>query len=725
MSNWFKSWKKHSNSIYRVIAFLVAIAIVTYLLPKTAKFKYEYSKGRPWMHETLIAPFDFPIYKSQDELKREKDSILNSFRPYFVLDTAIETAQIKKFIQYYNQSADKFKAQYPILFKRKIKNKYYYEKVKENIIYSLKQVYFKGVIELPEQYIDKPPTFEFNLIKGNISEPYGLSELLSPKAAYQLIKINTLNGLGNMPPKVFDEAQAFLSDLQLNRFISPNIRFDHDRTEMEKENLVKNISLTSGKVLKGQRIIDTGEIIDSKTEKILNSLKKEYEARMGTTKGMYIILFAQALLIALFFIIIYLFLYYFRKDVYENLLSIIFILLMVVFLIASVAGIHSLGRIPLFIIPFAILPIIVRIFFDSRLAFFLYIITIIISAFFAGNSFLFVLLQIPAGILAIFSLFIMVRRSQLVRAAFLIFLTYSLFYAVISLWQEGDIKKIDPRYFGMFAINGALILLAYPLIDIFERTFRFLSDVSLMELSDTNHPLLRMLAEKAPGTFQHSIQVANLAQEVAYKLNANPMLVRAGAMYHDIGKTVSPIFFTENQTAGFNPHTELDFEESARIIINHVEEGVKIARKENLPEQIIDFIRTHHGTTKTKFFYNSYMNENPDATPEEGMFTYPGPTPFTKETAILMMADSIEAASKSLKIYTDDEIDKLVEGIISSQLKENQFINAPITFKEITQAKEIFKEKLKNIYHARIQYPKLKKKKKKKESSEKSKKEQD
>ena len=718
MPNWFtKTWKKYYNTTYRVIAFLVAIAIVTYLLPKTAKFKYEYAKGIPWMHETLIAPFDFPIYKSQEELKTEKDSLLNSFRPYFVLDTSIETKQITKFINTFDNSIADFQTQYPNIFKHKINNKYYYEEIKEDIIYSLRQVYFKGIIELPEQYVDAPPTFELNMIKGKIAEPYGLSELLTLKSAYQQIKINTLNGLGSMKPKIFDEAQTFISDLQLNKYILPNIIFDKDRTEIEKEDLLKNISLTSGKVLKGQRIIDTGEIVDAKAEKILDSLKKEYEARMGTTTGLYIILLAQTLLVTLFFTIIYLFLYYFRKDVFQSQLSVIFILLMVVFLISVVAGIHTTGRISLFIIPFAILPIIIRIFFDSRLAFFLYIVTIIISAFFANNSFLFVLLQIPAGIVAIFSLFIMVRRSQLVRAAIFIFITYSMFYAVISLWQEGDIKKIDPLYFGMFAINSALILLAYPLIDIFERTFRFLSDVTLMELSDTNHPLLRMLAEKAPGTFQHSIQVANLAQEVAYKINANPMLVRAGAMYHDIGKTASPIFFTENQAAGFNPHTELDFEESARIIINHIENGVKLARKEKLPEKIIDFIRTHHGTSKTKFFYNSYMNENPDAKPEKGMFSYPGPTPFTKETAILMMADSIEAASKSLKQYTDDEIDKLVENIITTQLKENQFINAPITFKEITQAKDIFKQKLKNIYHARIQYPALKKKKKKKDTT--------
>ncbi len=710
MKDWFsKSWKKYYTTTYRVLAFIVAIAVVTYLLPKTGKFRYEYTKGRPWMHNTLIAPFDFPIYKSIEELSNEKDSILNSFRPYFVLDTTIQQQQVVPFIETYNQTLVDLQSKYHKLFRKKINKKYYTEIIREDILENLRQAYQQGIISLPEQYLNVPPTFELYLIKGNIAEPYGLSEFSTQKAAYQTIMINTLNNLGMMNNAIFSETQAFLSDIQLNRYIHSNIIFDKERTEVEKQNLLKNISLTGGKVISGQRIIDTGEIIDGKTAKILDSLKRVYEERLGSTTGYYLILVAQTLIITLFFIIIYLFLFYFRVDVYHNLLSVSFILMMVLLMAALASGIHSFSKLPLFIIPFAILPIIVRIFFDSRLALFLYIITILISAFFASNSFLFVLLQIPVGIVAIFSLFHMVRRSQLVRAALFIFLTYSLFYAGISLWQEGDILKIDPRLFGQFAINAALILLAYPLIDIFERTFRFLSDVTLMELSDTNHPLLRMLAEKAPGTFQHSIQVANLAQEVAYKIGANPMLVRAGAMYHDIGKTVSPIYFTENQAAGLNPHANLDFEESAKIIIDHIENGVKLARKEKLPEKIIDFIRTHQGTTKTKFFYNSFVNKNPDKEVDPTIFTYPGPTPFTKETAIVMMADAIEATSKSLKNYTDSEIDNLVENIINNELKEEQFRNAPITFKEITQAKEVLKLKLKNIYHARIEYPSINK----------------
>jgi putative nucleotidyltransferase with HDIG domain len=715
MRDWFqKSWKKYYTVTYRILAFIIAIGFITYLLPKTGKFRYEYIKGKPWKHTILIAPFDFPIYKNTNELNLEKDSLLNHFRPYFVYDTSAVGARISLFNNTFNQSISNYQKQYPSLFRKNNTHPQIFEILRTNIANNLRSCYTTGIITLPDAYIDASPTFELSLIKGSIVEPYGLSELLSQQAAYQTIMINSLNSIESVDSKIFADAQRFLSHLQLNRYISPNVLFDPDRTQLERDNLLKNISLTSGKVLSGQRIIGTGEIVDAQSEKVLDSLKKEYETRLGTNTAYYLILLAQAIIITLLFIIIYLFLYYFRKDVFFNLLSISFILMMIVLMIGLTGIIKTFSELPLLIIPFTILPIIIRTFFDSRLAFFLFVMTVIMSAFFAGNGFQFMFLQIPAGMVAIFSLFRMVRRGQLVRAALMIFLTYSLFYTGISLWQEGDIEKINPYMYGQFAINAALILLAYPLIDIFERMFGFLSDVTLVELSDTNHPILRKLAEKAPGTFQHSIQVGNLAQEVAYKIGGNPMLVRAGAMYHDIGKMVSPLFFTENQASGLNPHAEMELEESARLVISHIENGVKLARKEKVPEQIIDFIRTHQGTTQTKFFYNSYINKHPDVVPDISAFTYPGPTPFTKETAILMMADSIEAASRSLKNYSDNDIDKLVEQIINTQVKEGQFINAPITFKEITEAKEVLKLRLKNIYHARIEYPKIKSNKDKK-----------
>ncbi|TAJ11895.1 HDIG domain-containing protein [Marinilabiliaceae bacterium JC017] len=710
MINWFtNSWKKYYTPTYRILAFIVGIALVTYLLPKTSKFRYEYIKGKPWKHQTLIAPFDFPIYKNQQELKQEKDSLSVSFRPYFFYEESPVEAKQNLLHADYTKKLSTFQKQYPELFESNHSNTGLQEKLISTVDQSLATIYNKGIISLPEEYIDAPPTFELMLIIGSIAEPYGLSEFYSFKSGYQYIINQSLQQIPPTDTIIYEQARNFLSDLQLNKYLSANVTYNNARTTQEKQNLLKKISLTSGKVMAGQKVIDTGDLINDDLIKILDSLKREYESRIGSISAYYLIIVAQAIIVLLLFITIYLFLYYFRRDVYDNLLSVSFILFMVITMIALASIVNYLDDFPLLIIPFAILPIIVRIFFDSRLAFFLYIITILLAAFFAENSFLFVFLQIPVGLVAIFALFRMVRRSQLVRAAVFIIITYALFYSGISLWQEGDITKIDPFVYAQFTINGALILLVYPLIDIFERLFGFLSDVTLVELSDTNHPILRKLAEKAPGTFQHSIQVGNLAQEVAYAIEANPMLVRAGAMYHDIGKMASPMFFTENQTSGINPHNELPYEESAQIVINHIESGIKLAKKDKVPEQIIDFIRTHQGTTTTRYFYTSFMNKYPEKMVDISVFSYPGPTPFTKETAILMMADSIEAASRSLKNYTDHDIDKLVENIINTQIKEDQFINAPITFREITKAKEVFKQKLKNIYHARIEYPKLKK----------------
>nr|WP_321451210.1 HDIG domain-containing metalloprotein [uncultured Carboxylicivirga sp.] len=705
----FKS--KYFHPLVRAIFFIIAIGTVTYLLPKTGKFGYEYINGLPWKHQTLIAPFDFPIYKTSTELKLETDSLVKHYRPYFFKNTKKEETITARFESDFNELVTNKKSSYPSLAKSYTKDTSYFGYIKKSITDGLSKIYKKGVILLPDQYIGVEDNFELMLVTGNYAEPYALSEMYLQTQAYQYLSTQTIRAIVGDAGVINSELTQFITDLELNNYIEPNIIYDEERNPKELANLQNNISLTSGRVLAGQRIIDQGEIVNNATVKVLDSLRRSYESKLSTSSNYYFILAGQILMITLLFITILLFLYFFRNDVYKNISSIGFILLITLIM----TGLASLDKIfddfPFYIIPFAILPIIIRTFFDSRLAFFMYVITILISAFFTENSFEFVFIQIPAGLVALFSLFRMVRRSHIVRAAILITITYSLFYTALSLWREGDFTSIDVKTYIYFGINGIMLLMVYPLIWIFERLFGFLSDVTLVELSDTNHPILRKMAEACPGTFQHSIQVGNLAQEVAYKLNANPALVRAGAMYHDIGKMASPMYFTENQAEGLNPHSELTYEESARVVVNHIENGVKMAMKENLPKQVIDFITTHQGTTKTWYFYNSFINDNPDKEVDVSIYTYPGPTPFTKETAILMMADSIEAASRSLKKYNDDEIDKLVERIIDKQIEEDQFINAPITFAEITEAKEVFKTKLKNIYHARIEYPKLKKKK--------------
>ena len=708
MSGFFSYIKENSSGIYRVLIFLAAIALVVYILPREGKFPYEYSKGKPWKHEMLIAPFDFPVYKSQTELQNERDSVLNNFRPYFTFDSIIRKEQVYKISNDLEGKKEALTEKYPFL-NDQIKNDSSLLKIlKKTSGAELDKIYIKGLINLPEQYINAAPSFELILVKNNFAEPSGLSEFHNYQSAYQQISSRLFRNLRQLTNTDQYVLENLISDLQLNKYLEPNIVYDSDRTARERDKIMKNISLTSGIVLSGQRIIDKGEIIDDRTVKILDSLKKEYEISLGSGSGYYFIILGQVLFTLLFMGLIFMFLYFFRRDVFNNLLSISFMLIMVIGMLLLVRLSRLFDFFPLYIIPFAILPIIIRTFFDSRLAFFMHVITVLMGAFFTQNSFEFVYMQVPVGLIAIFSLFRMVRREQLVRASIFIVLAYSGFYTAMAILQEGNLQNIDLSLYGQFVINGAFILLVYPLIYVFEKAFGFISDVTLVELSDTNHPLLRRLAEKAPGSFQHSLQVGNLAQEAVYRIGGNPLLVRAGAMYHDIGKTVSPIFFTENQNTGFNPHANLDYEKSAQSIIQHIEKGVKIARKHKLPEQIIDFIRTHQGTTKTKYFYNSYKNENPEQEPDISKFTYPGPTPFTKETAILMMADAVEAASRSLKNFTDEEIERLVENIIESQIDENQFVNAPITFREITQVKDVFKQRLKNIYHARVEYPELK-----------------
>lgn len=709
MRTFLSGIKDNSTSIYRVLIFLAAIALVVYILPREGKFPYEYSKGKPWKHEMLIAPFDFPIYKYQKELQHERDSILENFRPYFAFDTLAGAEQTARFSIDLEEKKEILIEKYPFLSQKNVKeDSSAWDLLKNTIQEELSRIYKKGLIHLTEEYVNADESFELVLVKNNFAEPSGLSEFHNYQSAYQQLSHKILSKLRNITDTEQNNLDNLVSDLQLNRYLEPNITYLSDRTARERDKILNNLSLTSGIVLSGQRIVDTGEILDSRTVKILDSLKKEYETSLGGGSGYYFILMGQVLMTLLFMSIIYMFLYFFRRDVYNNLLSITFMLIMVIGMLLLARLSRLFEFFPLYIIPFAILPIIIRTFFDSRLAFFMHVITVLMAAFFTQNSFEFVYMQVPIGLVAIFSLFRMVRREQLVRSSIFIVLAYSVFYTAMTVLHEGDLKNINLSVYGQFVINGAFILLVYPLIYVFEKVFGFISDVTLVELSDTNHPLLRRLAEKAPGSFQHSLQVGNLAQEAVYKIGGNPLLVRAGAMYHDIGKTISPIFFTENQNTGFNPHANLDHEKSAHSIIQHIEKGVKIARRHKIPEQIIDFIRTHQGTTKAKFFYNSYKNEHPDEEVDISKFTYPGPTPFTKETAILMMADAVEAASRSLKTFSDEEIEKLVENIIDSQIEEQQFVNAPITFREITQVKQVFKEKLKNIYHARVEYPELK-----------------
>lgn len=701
MYEWLRNkWRIYYKPTYRIVAFVISIIIIVLFFPNTGKFKYEYELGRPWRYDNLIAPFDFPIYKADAELSRERDSIMHNFVPYFKRDS-VSAADIEQNVTNFidENRSDVVRG----CGSDDVANKVLAH-IKTTTIKVLSDIYSQGVILLPDGVqTNTTPEYEFMLITGNVAEPYALSEVQTIKNAYQTLA----NAVSNSVLTYGNTAYNVVRRLPFNSLLNANITQDNERTETEKNSKLVNLVQTRGKFMAGQRIIGTGDIVDEWTSIVIESLKKVYDTQYDINNRSIQIFAGQTLVVICLMITLFLFLSLFRRDVFKSLHSINFILLIMLLMIVGASLMARQHWNISFVIPFTVLPIFLRLFLDSRLAMYTHVVTMLIVSFWAYNRFQFLLLHIPAGMIAIMCLNSLSRRGQILRTAVLVVVYYIIMYSGIRLWQTGEVASINVNSLGMFAINGLFILLSYPLIYVFERMFGFLSDVTLLELSDTNSPLLRQLAEKAPGTFHHSMQVSTLAQEVAFAIDANAMLVRAGAMYHDIGKMVSPMFFTENQTNNINPHDELTYEQSAAIVLQHVKNGIKIAKKHNIPSPIIDFIATHQGTTFTKFFLVSWQNANPDKKVNDELFRYPGPTPFTKETAILMMADAIEASSRSLKQLSDSNIDNLVEKIIDTQITEHQFDLAPITFKEIHKAKKVFKNRLKNIYHARVQYPEL------------------
>ncbi|OFX46736.1 MAG: hypothetical protein A2X13_00505 [Bacteroidetes bacterium GWC2_33_15] len=707
MKKFLKPFRNYYKIIFRFILFITTIAIIVSLFPREGKFRYEFQKGRPWLHETLIAPFDFPIYKGEKQLQFEKDSILKSYNPYFIFDSSVLILEMDKFIQYYNEKQiEYFERKYPNISQGERQNHSFFVNTsdfKDFSINLLKEVYNSGIVEVSDITKGFSENSKLIILKDNIAQEHLYSEFYSQKTAYEyVLKKNAgyitgkKDGLKN---------SGFYKSINLYEFVHPNIFYDSKTSENVKNTLLKNISLTKGMVQQGERIIAKGDVIDGKIHIVLESLKHDFETKLGSSYYYRIILFGQIIFVFACIAVLFLFLLNFRKDILQNSLKTLFIL-MVVLIVVSIASITlKISVNSIYIVPFALVPIIIKTFYDSRLALFIHIITVLLVGFFAPNGFEFVFLNFIAGIIAIFSLTNLYRRGKLIFSAALVFLTYSFVYFGMAITQEGNFSNIEWNNFVYFAINGGFVLLAYPLIYIFEKIFGFLSDVTLMELSDTNQKLLRELAEKAPGTFQHSMQVANLAEEAIIKIGGNPLLVRTGALYHDIGKMINPLYFIENQRTGFNPHDMHEFVESANIIINHVTDGIELARKHKLPEKLIDFIRTHHGTSKVQYFYRSYIKKFPDKEIDINKFTYPGPKPFSKEMAVLMMADSVEAASRSLTDYNDSTIDNIVESIINNKMNDMQFDISDITFKDISTVKSIFKKKLANIYHIRIKYP--------------------
>ena len=675
----------YRDLLYKALIFIGTVAVIVYFLPRDGKFNYQFDIDKPWKYGQLMATFDFPIYKDDNVVKREQDSILAAFQPYFQLDKSIEKDVLKK-----------LKGDYQTQLRGVLPSTDYVRHIER----LLTEVYRAGILSTEElSKLHKDSTTAIMVIHDKLANQQSVSKLYSVKDAYNYM----------LTADTTHYRPELLRQCSLNEYLYPNLTYDEQRTETAKKETLDNYSWANGIVLSGQKIIDRGEIVDRETYNILESLRKESIKRSESIGQKRLMLLGQILYVSIFMLCFMLYLDLFRKDYYNRRGSLALLFTLIMFYCVVTALMVTNNIFNVYIIPYAMLPVIIRVFLDSRTAFMSQVVTILICSICLRYPHEFILLQLAAGLVAIFSLRELSQRSQLFRTAFLVILTYAAVYFAFELITENDLSKLNGSMYTYFIINGVLLLFTYPLLFLVEKTFGFTSNVTLVELSNINNNLLRRMSETVPGTFQHSMQVANLAAEAANRIGAKSQLVRTGALYHDIGKMENPVFFTENQSGGVNPHKNLNYEQSAQVVINHVTDGVKLAEKHNLPKIIKDFITTHHGRGKTRYFYISWKNEHPGEEPDEELFTYPGTNPSTKEQAILMMADSVEAASRSLPEYTEESISNLVDKIIDSQVEEGYFKECPITFKDISIVKSVFKEKLKTIYHTRISYPELKK----------------
>lgn len=662
----------YKNLIYKSLIFIATVSVIVYFLPNEGKFNYQFDINKPWKYGLLQASFDFPIYKNDIQVQKEQDSILADYQPYFQIDKEAEKNVLSKLREDYNKT-----------LRHSLPGTDYVRYIER----TLKALYEDGIIAGNDlKRMEEDSIIAIRLVDKNVATSRFIDQLYTVKEAYEyLLNADTTH-----------YKKKILQQCNLNDYITPNLVYDEEKSEAAQKDLLSNISWANGFVLNGQKIIDRGEIVDEQTYNILESLRKEWEKRSDSVQEKRLTLAGQILYVGIFLFCFMAYLELFRADYYERkgTLTLLFALIVFFPVLSSIMVEQNLSSI--YVVPFAMIPIIVRVFLDSRTAFMAHVTIILLCSITLRFPHEFILLQVVAGMVAIYSLRELSQRSQLLRTALVVFISYALLYFAFELIHEDDLTKLNTRMYIYFMINGILLLFAYPLLFLLEKIFGFTSDVTLVELSNINNSLLREMSEVAPGTFQHSLQMANLAAAAANKIGGKSQLVRTGALYHDIGKMVNPAFFTENQS-GVNPHKSLSYEQSAQVIISHITDGLKLAEKHNLPKVIKDFISTHHGRGLTKYFYISYKNEHPDEEVDQEKFRYPGPNPFTKEQAVLMMADSVEAASRSLPEYTEESISTLVDKIIDTQVSEGYFKECPITFKDIATVKALFKEKLKTM----------------------------
>jgi len=673
--------------VYLAMVFIAGIGLIFLVFPGESRFKYEFQKGSPWRHETLIAPFNFAILKTDLEMRAENDSALKTYLPYFTLDTLISTSKVDEFTLAFS----KLKELNPEI--KAVKNIQMLPDI-------LRNIYQSGILQQPvNSYKELDGKSEIMQIRGNKADRIPINRLHSIKEAYQNFNDTIRKISGKFYPEIIQK-------INLSDFVTENLSYDDKINRDEKKQLLDKLSATKGMVQAGERIIFQGDLVGQEKFMILESLKQAYETKRGDNMEYILVITGRMIIISSLIVLMFLYLLFYRRELFDHKRNMTFIIMMIVLMVFMAGFATKVKSLNIYMVPMAILPILVRIFFDSRTAIFSLMVTTLIIGYFAPNSYEYIILQMIAGIIAVFTLNKLHKRSHLVLSAMAVFIAYSVVYTAIALVQEGSLETIDWKNIQWFAISSLFIFITYPLIYLFEKAFGFVSDVTLIELSNTNQPLLRKLAEEAPGTFQHSLQVANLAEAVIQKIGGNPYLVYAGALYHDIGKTYKSDYFIENQVAGMNPHDSLDYLKSASIIIDHVTNGVLLARKYKLPEILISFITSHHGTTQSNYFYKKYQIENPGVEVDTKLFSYPGPLPYNKEMAVLMLTDGIEATAHSLKEKSAVSFSEMIENIVDQKIKSNQLINADLTLREITILKSTLLEKLVSIYHVRIEYPK-------------------
>lgn len=680
----FLSKIAHSYQIiFRVLAFLVALFLVVWQMPRTVKFKYDYQKMRPWQYESLYAPFNFPIYKTAEQLKIEEEASMKDFYPIFVFDVNTsrnnKVAMLQEFeSQWYGNEADK------------LRNRVVLEKIYDTIEN-------KGIITNVST-IDMKPESMIDVVKDRVVKTRYFRDFYTMKTATEFISVYLSN--------IDDDIDKSLINKLLLAYLNQNVVYSEDLTKQSEEQALASISLTFGMVQKDELIISEGELITEEKYNIINSLRKEYDT-MNTDSNFFnrnFSLYGQIIIVSLALLFMFMAIKLIRPELLKESKSVNMILVMMLLMILPSFIIIKHVPSMIYLMPVTILSMLLVTFFDARIAIYIQSLTLLIISLAVPNSFQYFIIQFFVSLVSIFVLTNKTSRSKYFFTSAIVFVSYIILKVGIALIFDAGLENVSWNDVGVFAMNALFTMLSLPLVFLFERVFGFVTDMTLLELSNTNTPLLRKLASEAPGTFQHVMQVADLCEEALFAIGGNMLLARTGAMYHDIGKMNNPLYFTENQNRKYNMHEDMSYQESASIIIQHVIDGIEICRKYHVPEQIIDFVRTHHGTRRTEYFYQMALREN-DGDVNEADFRYHGPIPFTKETAVLMMADSVEAASRSLADKTEEAINKLVDNIVDTQAKDNQFINTDLTFRDITTIKKVFKKKLMNIYHVRIAYP--------------------